>query len=55
MQVREDYASVGDFVKILVFEAAVHMKDGKKHAVDPEQSKNGDGALWRLNVSLPNH
>lgn len=45
--VRNDYASVGDFIKIDVFEAAVHSSDGKKHAVDVEHAS--ERVVWRLN------
>lgn len=46
--VRNDYVGVADFIKISVFEAAVHTLDGKKHAVDSEQS-GGETVVWRLN------
>ncbi|GBF89557.1 hypothetical protein Rsub_02275 [Raphidocelis subcapitata] len=46
--VKEDYASVADFIKISVFEAAVHITDGKKQAVDSEHA-SADRAIWRPN------
>jgi hypothetical protein len=52
MQVREDYASVGDFVKILVFEAAVHMK-GAEHATLGQQTQSAAAATLRcVSVSV---